>query len=209
MLEAQARRQIRRHRLHFHAELRATDPAVLAQIVHDAARHVRRNREADADVRIDGREHLGVDPDHFALRVHQGAARVAVVDRRIGLQEVLVAAVAVAIARAGRPALGAHDPHRHRLADAKGVAYRQHDVANLRVVGVAKRRGLQTRGVHLHEREIARLVGADDLRFERAAIREIDVNRLRAFDDVVVRQDVAIARHDHTGPEAALTEAPG
>ena len=40
------------------------------------------------------RQDLRVDADQLALRVHERAARVAVVDRRVGLQEVLVAAVA-------------------------------------------------------------------------------------------------------------------
>ena len=112
-------------------------------------------------------------PIDLALRVHERAARVAVVDRRVGLQEVLVAAAAVAIARSGRPALRADDPHRHRLADAERVADREHDVAHLRVVGVAERRGLQTRGVDFDEREVARLVGADHLRL-RASGRRTD-----------------------------------
>ena len=62
-------------------------------------RHVRRNREADADVAAGARQDLRVDADQLALGVHQRAARVAVVDRRVGLQEVLVAAVADAVDR--------------------------------------------------------------------------------------------------------------
>ena len=42
----------------------------------------------------DARHDLRVDADQLALGVHQRAARVAVVDRRVGLQEVFVAAVA-------------------------------------------------------------------------------------------------------------------
>src|SRR6185295_2651794 len=85
LLEADAVGEIRRHRLNDDAELRAADTAVLAQVVHHVLRHVRRNREADADVRVHRRQHLGVDADHFALRVHERAAGVAVVDRPVAL----------------------------------------------------------------------------------------------------------------------------
>ena len=208
VLETEAVGEIRRHRLHDDAELGATDVSVFPQVVHHVLGHVRRNREPDADVRVDRRQHLGVDADHFALRVHQGAARVAVVDRRVGLQEILVVAIAVARhARAGRTALLADDAHRHRLADAERVADGEHDVADLRVVGVAERRGLEVGRGDFHEREVARLVGADDFRVERASVVQIDVNLVRAVHDVVVGQDVAVARDDHARAETVLTEA--
>ena len=53
-----------------------------------------RNREADADVAVVARQNLRVDADQLAFGVDERAAGVAVVDRRVGLQEVLVAAVA-------------------------------------------------------------------------------------------------------------------
>jgi hypothetical protein len=71
--------------------------------------------------------------------VNKGAARVAVVDRRVGLQEVLVGAAAVS--GSGRAAFRAHDAHRHGLTDAERVADREHDIADLSVVRVAERRG--------------------------------------------------------------------
>ena len=47
----------------------------------------------------DGRQDLRVDADQLAARVDQRAAGVALVDRRVGLDEVLEAAVARAASR--------------------------------------------------------------------------------------------------------------
>src|SRR5438876_497790 len=127
LFQAEAFGQVRRDRLHHDTELRPGDLALGPQLIHHVLRHVRRNREADADVAVVAREDLRVDPDQLALRVDERAARVAVVDRRVGLEEVLVAAVA----DAGRPSLRADNAHRDRLADAQRVAHREHDVADL------------------------------------------------------------------------------
>src|SRR3712207_9220750 len=52
--------------------------------------------------------------------------------------------------------------------------------------------------------EVGGGVGADDLRLERAAVVQLDANLLRAVDDVVVGQDVAVGADDDAGAEAAL-----
>ena len=62
---------------------------------------LQRDREADADVAAGGAEDRGVDADQLAAQVDQRAAGVARVDRRVGLDEVLVAvAVDAACGRA-------------------------------------------------------------------------------------------------------------
>src|SRR5690606_21133068 len=94
--------------------------------VDDDAYHRRANGEADADAAAGARIDRGVDPDDAALHVDQGAARIAGIDRRIGLDEGLRIADADLRARQRRD-----DALRHRLADAEGVAHREHDVADL------------------------------------------------------------------------------
>ena len=118
----------------------------------------------------------------------------------VGLEEVLVAAVA----DAGRASLRADDAHRHGLADAERVADRQHDVADADLVRVADGEGVQVLRVDLQHREVARRIGADDLGVERALVRELDADAIRAFDDVVVGQDVAVGRGDDAGAEPGL-----
>ena len=125
------------------------------------------------------------------------------IDRRVGLQEVFVAAVA----GVRRPALRADDAHRHRLSDAEGIAHGEHDVAHFDRIGVAERDRFQVAGVDLEQREVARLVGADHLGAQRAAVGQIDFDFIGAVDDVIVRQDVAVGRHDDARSERALFEA--
>src|SRR5439155_26793866 len=73
LLQPETGRHVRRHRLHEHAETRARDLAVGAELVHHMTRHVRRNREADPDVAVRWRHDLRVDADELALRVHERA----------------------------------------------------------------------------------------------------------------------------------------
>src|SRR4029078_9242458 len=56
--------------------------------------------------------------------------------------------------------------------------------------------------------EVARLVGADQLRGERAIVGEIDLDFVGALDDVVVGEDVTVGGDDHARPERALSRHP-
>ena len=103
-----------------------------------------------------------------------------------------------------RASLRADDAHRHGLADAERVADREHDVADADLVGVAERQRLQVGAVDLQHRQVARLVGADDLRLEGAAVGQFDADLLGAVDHVVVGEDVAVRPDDDAGAEAAL-----
>ncbi len=94
------------------------------------AGEVDRHRETDSLIAARSLgENSGVDSDQFAAVVHERAARVAGVDRRIGLDEVFVVLDAEAVSPRG-----ADDTHRHRLADAVGVADGKNRVANLQFV---------------------------------------------------------------------------
>ena len=124
--------------LHRHAQHAAVDGAAADELVHDVLRHVGGDGEADPDVAARGREDLRVDADQLAARVDERAAGVALVDGRVGLEEVLEAAVA----DARRASLGADDAHGDGLADAERVADGERDVADAHAVGVAERQGL-------------------------------------------------------------------
>ena len=75
---------------------------------------------------------------------------------RVGLDEVLVAAVAAAVT--GRPPLRADDAHRDGLADAERVADRERDVADAHLVGV--RRAAACAGWRRRSSSTARSLGA-------------------------------------------------
>src|SRR5206468_12704039 len=105
-----------------------------------------------------------------------------------------------------RPALRTDDAHGHCLADAERVAHREDNVAHTNAVGVAKGKRVKIGRVDLDERQIARLVGADYFRVERAAVAQFDADLVRAVDDVVVGQNVAVGRRNDARSEAALLE---
>src|SRR4051794_6935023 len=79
------------HRARRHPEERADDRLAALEPRDDLAHGVGRDGEADADVaaaRAAGLD-LRVDPDHAPVRVEQGAARVARVDRCVGLDDLV------------------------------------------------------------------------------------------------------------------------
>ena len=76
--------------IQIHAQAPPGDPAMSDQLVHDPAGQIDRDAEADPFVAAAvGRDRV-VDPDHLALHVDERAARIAGVDRGVGLEEVLV-----------------------------------------------------------------------------------------------------------------------
>src|SRR5205823_6246340 len=54
----------------------------------------------------------------------------------------------------------------------------------------------------------ARLVRSDHLPRQRTAVSQLDADVVGALDHVMIREDVAVVRHDHAGSESALLERP-
>src|SRR5262245_50360378 len=73
-----------------HAEVAALDAPILEQLLHDFASEFAADRQRDPlralAVALDG----GVDADHLAIETDERSAAVAGIDRRVGLQKVLV-----------------------------------------------------------------------------------------------------------------------
>ena len=143
---------------------------------------------------IDGAQRQSDDPDQLAAHVDQRAARVAPVDRRIGLDQ--PAGHRIVFHRHGSP---------QPADDAGGDAVRQraqraadrHDAfAEPQRVGIAPGHGIVVFSAHqLQQRQIGFCVAIDiDRRQSLAAVRH--QQRFRLLDHVVVGQDVA-ARVDH------------
>ena len=113
--------------------------ALVLELSDDGLHGVGGNGEGDADRAAGRREDRGVDADHIAVDVEGRAAGIALVDRRVDLDEVVIRAGAdVAAARRD-------DAGRHGAAEAERIADRDHPVADARrVVG------------KLHVREVGR-----------------------------------------------------
>ncbi len=172
------------------------------------AQHVDRDREAEA---LAGRVDHGVDPDHAALHVEQGATGVARVDAGVGLQEVVVGA------QLQVPVLGRDDARGHRVVVAVGVAHREHGIAGAdRAVGSQLHRG-QARGRDGQQGQIAEGVDPDHGGVQDGAVHEPHADGARLADHVVVGDDQAVGIHHQArsqagplaGPERGAEEAPG
>src|SRR3546814_17830633 len=76
------------------------------------------DREVDADVRADGRDQHIVDADDIALKVEQRTARIAAVDRGIGLDIAVIGAALADVALKRRDYTRGHRPAEpERMAD--------------------------------------------------------------------------------------------
>src|SRR4051794_38269845 len=179
------------------AEEPAVDAAVLLELREQALRRVDRDREADADVAAAAaaRLDLRVDADHAPGGVEQRAAGVAGVDRRVGLDD---AVDLEAVRRLDRALGGRHDARRERPLEAERVADRDRRVADLHAQRRAERQRVELArlGVDLEDREVGRLVAAQDRGVDDVAVGELDGDLRRARYDVGVREDRALAVDD-------------
>ncbi len=140
----------------------------------------------------------GVDADEPAFGIHERAAGIALVDRGVGLDEILIAAHFLVVT-----AQAADNAHRHRLSDAEGISDGENNVAHFQLVAVAKRDGGQIGRVNLQNRDVGLRIRADDFGgvFFFAVVTEGHLDFLLAAHDVVGGEDVAVRRNDDAGAE--------
>jgi len=145
-----------------------------------------------------------VDAEQFALHVHQRAAGIARIDRGVGLNEEAEITLRHPVAGERRD-----DTAGHRLADAEGIADRQHQVADLDLVAVADHQGRKLfLGVDLQHGEIETLVFQHDLDREFAAVGERHLDVVGTVDHVVVGDHHAVRTDNDTGAERGLLLSP-
>ena len=90
LLQAEAVGNARGHGLDLHADPAALDVALVLELRDHGLHGVGRDAEADADRAAGRRVDRGVHRDHLAVDVEGRAAGVALVDRRVDLDEVVV-----------------------------------------------------------------------------------------------------------------------
>ncbi len=191
VLEAEAGGHVLVESLDLHAEPAAVDVAVLAQLADHVRHGARRDREADADAAAVGRIDHGVDADHAPALVEDRAAGVALVDRRVDLQVVVVGA-RLDVATARRDDAGGGG-----AAEAEGIADRDDPVADAGAVGVAERdRRQRLLRLDLEQGEVGLGVATGELGLEAGAVMERDHDLVGLVDHVVVGDDVTL-RVDH------------
>ena len=168
------------------------------QLVGDRPHRARRDREADAVVAAGVALDLRVDADHVAAHVEQRPTRVAVIDRRVGLDG---ARDRIVVRCRDGAVEGADDAGGHRLRQAERAADRRDALTDLHRARGAERQRMQLRrvDVDLDHRDVGRVVGTDERRLRRLAGLEADLDRGRPVDDVGVRDDVALRVDDEAG----------
>ena len=86
----------------------------------------------------------------------------------------------------------------------KGLPMARTCVADLKLRGVANRDGGQAAASILMQRDVGLGVGADDPRFEFAAVGQGDLNVSGSIHDVVIGEDIAVRTNDDAGAKAAF-----
>ena len=154
---------------------------------------VDRHREADAHAAVAAASglDLGVDPDHLPGGVEQRTARVAGVDRRIGLQHVVDRE---AVGRRYLALQRGDDAGREGAFEVERVADREHRIADLDRARVTERERVQRQAVggDAQNREIVGGILADHLGVDRLPFFEAHGDLDRVLDDVVVGEDRAV-----------------
>ncbi len=159
------------------------------------------DRDGEADPRA-AAVHRCVDADQLAVDVEQRPAAVARVDRRVGLDEVVVG-----------PALGADhaldgrdNPGGDGVAQPEGVADGDHRLADHQVVGAAhlhRGEALAAPGQDAQHRQVQAAVRAHQQGGVGAVVSQLDLDLPRAGDDVLVGQHIAPGIHHHARAQGA------
>ena len=117
------------------------------------------------------RQDRGIHPNEPPADIHKRPARIARIDRRIGLDEI-AARIARGRARAREPR---HNPRRAGLPDPERIADGQHQLAHLDRVALAQRQERHVaRRVELEDRQIGLLVAQKHPRRELAPVVQHD-----------------------------------
>ena len=181
------------------AEETADDMAVVHNLIHHALGKIHGNGKTHALIPAAAGKDRGVDADQFAFRVYERAARIAGVDSCVGLNEVFI----VLDAKIGA-ARGAHDSHGDGLADAKGIADGEREIADLYLGGIAQRNRGQVIRVNFQDGDVRLGISANDLGGEFALVTQRDFDVRRSVNHVIVGENVAVGADDYSRAQAVF-----
>src|SRR5262249_39337977 len=184
------------HLLNGTAEPSTPGLAELLELIDYRHGGFRGHRKADADRTAGGRNDRGVDADHLAVEVEQRPARVAAIDRSVGLNVVVVGArIDVAVARRD-------DTGGHRAAETERVADGDDPLAQPEFVRVPEFYRLERLvRFNLKQRHIGLLIPANDLGLQSRAIIEDHGDLVSLGDDVIVGDNDAGRIDDKAGSQ--------
>ena len=179
-----------------HAHVAARHPPFGLELRENRSRFVDRHREADVARPLADRR---VDADDFAAAVDERPAAVAEVDRGVGLNVVVEAAVEQLAPEV------ADDPDRDGVLVRERIADGAHPLAHAQRFRVSHRRDRQVLRVDLDQRDVGVGIDAEHARLQAAAIGELHHDPLGVLDHVVVRQDLSVASMTNPLPDCGRT----
>src|SRR5262245_43037424 len=186
LLQAEGVSHLFSNRLNLHANPSTGDDAFVAELGDNIFHRVGRNGESDADRSARRREDRGVHADYVAVHIEAWATRVALVDRRIDLNEVIVWPGADITSTRRDNSRG------DRAVEAEGIANRDHPITDSRsLLGELHERKIIP-ALNLDKREVGLRICTDY--FGRIGLSgiDLDLNLVRLFDNVIVRDRVAV-----------------
>jgi hypothetical protein len=140
----------------------------------------RGDREPDTDRPAGRRIDCGINPDHLPLHVKQRAARIPFVDRRIGLDEIVVCFLLDIAAARG------DDARRHRSGQTERVADRQNPVPTRAWSLSPKTTAGGAVEVYLQHRKIGPVIVANQLGLENGIVLKRHRDLVRVTDNMIV-----------------------
>src|SRR5262245_31313499 len=186
LLQAEGVSHLFSNRLNLHANPSAGDDALVAELGDNIFHRVGWNGESDADRSARWRENRGVHADYVAIHIEAWATRVAPVDRRIDLTEVIVWPGADTTS-ARRDNSGGN-----RAVEAEGIANSDHPITDSRGLLSELHERKVVPALNLDQREVGLWICADH--FGRIGLAGIglDLDFLCLLDDMIVRDRVAV-----------------
>src|SRR5450631_3428349 len=191
--QTKAIRDILGYRLNLHADPATADGALILELCDHILHGRSGNRERNADTSTRRGVDRRVYADDFALHIEGRTARIALVDRRVDLNEVIVRAVAD-VATAGRDDAGSDGS-----AEAEGIADRENPVADPRLAGCEFCKRKVRPAFDLDQREIRTLVRANYLGGVGLSVVSCDFDLVGAIDNVIVGNRIAVRRDEEAG----------
>ena len=179
------------------ADRGATDAAVPRDLARDEIGGVGGNREADPlRAHDDGR----IDADHLPCRGHQRAARIAGIERGVGLHDVLDHPPGARLQRATERG---NDAGRDGRVEAERIADRYGDLSALQPGAVAQFRGRERDGlVDAQQRQIGVGIVAEHARLILPAFQRGQHDVPSALHDMRIGQSEPVRRNDDAGPRS-------
>ena len=192
LLQAQAVSDLRRHLLDLDADPAAADRALVLELLDDILHRRSRDRERNADAAARRRIDRGVHANHIAFGVEGRTTRVALVNRCVDLNEIVIRTVADVTAACRNNACG------HGAAEAERIADREDPVtdARLTVGKLGERHVADT--IDLDQCEVGARIGADHLGGVDLAVICSHFNLVGAIDHVIVGHGKTISRDEES-----------